>query len=180
MKQIVFVVALLFALVGCIATSQESRDQTTVQSQQQIYAQNQPIPRYDYSIPRDTLIQIYNQTIPRVVSTHSYFVTHMGQVVFDCPSRGYPITGGTELTNPTQWVGSGGAVVNQADPDGLFHPATSLGTYVLCVRANGDVVPVYSETDVITLPFEATVQNGRLVDVAASKSNATVNLRPSQ
>jgi hypothetical protein len=60
-----------------------------------------------------------------------------------CPSIGYPVATTTQLTSPTQYVGSSGAVVDQMEPTGVY-TGDSSGTYVVCV-VGGVAVPTYWE-----------------------------------
>lgn len=47
------------------------------------------------------------------------------------------------------------ATINQADPNGLFSPASAEGTWILMKDPNGDSVkPVYCEPRVICSPFK--------------------------
>lgn len=170
---------------GPYGTPSEVADQKRINSQQEIYASIEPVPVYDYSLPRDVMIQIYTAK-NKANSTYTVFLSNNGIPLYVCPSRGYPIEGGTQLTNPEQisfgTFPSGGSssaasgVVGQADPDGLFHPLTAPGTYVLCVRPNGDVVPLYAEPMVMTFPFEVKIVNGQIVNVDTSPSSSVIDL----
>lgn len=179
------IIGALVGIVACAYNNSESRDAATVDQQQTIYGNNQPIPLFDFSMPRDILIQIYKLKNTKI-STYTVFLSNSGQVLFTCPSLGYPIEGGTELTNPLQISGryvnssngyvNGTGVIGQADPDGLYHPGNSLGTYVLCVRQNGDTVPVYAEPYVMTFPFQVTTQTPLITDNSNSQTTAKVDV----
>ncbi len=100
------------------------------------------------------------------MSTSSYVVNpYTGRINWECPSIGYPIPGGTELTNPLQDVGTGGPIA-QAEPNGLFSPPSALGTYVMCLNDDGTVSPAYIEDNVRTFAQPMTEVDGRLVPVA--------------
>ena len=185
-----FVVPCLALLVGLLAacgpqaTPSEIADQDLVNRQQQIYAQREPVPVYDYSLPRAVLIQIYTAK-NKATSTYTVFLSNSGVPIYVCPSRGFPIEGGTELTNPSQisyghYISGSSTysagVIGQADPDGLFHPSTAAGTYVLCTRPNGDIVPIYTEPMVMTFPFEVQVVNGKIVNVDTSPSTSIIDV----
>jgi hypothetical protein len=88
-----------------------------------------------------------------------------GQWTFFCNSIGYGIPYATQFTNPgkTEWRSGSygqayavaGVVLPQADPNGLFSPASAEGTWVMCKDPGGpDVKPVYLEPRVIVSPFE--------------------------
>ena len=61
------------------------------------------------------------------------------------------------------------ATVAQADPNGLFAPASADGTWVMCLDPKTkEVKPVYIEPRVIVTPFELPEDE---VAVASPKSN---------
>jgi hypothetical protein len=77
-----------------------------------------------------------------------------GKKVFLCQSVGYGIPYSTQYTNPEK-VSNGGHIIPQADPNGLFSPASSEGTWVMCKDPEGkDVKPVYVEPRIIVSPFK--------------------------
>jgi len=95
--------------------------------------------------------------------TYTYIVPEMtGKPVFLCNSIGYGIPAATQYTNPQKIAAAqhqtGYAVLPQADPNGLFSPASAEGTWVMCKDPNGDKVrPVYIEPRVIVSPFELVI-----------------------
>jgi hypothetical protein len=80
-----------------------------------------------------------------------------GKRVFLCNSIGYPLPYATQYTNPQKVIREGsqyGLILPQADPNGLFSPASAEGTWVMCKDPNSkNVSPVYSEPKVITSTF---------------------------
>lgn len=143
---------------GCVSQSSETRDRQTVQEQQTVYQSRQPVPRFEFSQERDTLIQIYRLRQEARATFTTFHSNGTGAVIFACPSRGYAIPADTQLTNPVQADRSlaGNPVLEQAEPNGLFSSKNTDGTWVLCVRENGEVAPVYTELKVQTFPFEVT------------------------
>ena len=93
------------------------------------------------------------------ISTVTYTQDMNGVLHKLCNSIGFPIPYATQYTNPQQVTygsGIGGvAILPQADPNGLFSPASAEGTWVLCMDPKTkDVAPVYVEPRVVTSPFE--------------------------
>ncbi len=96
--------------------------------------------------------------------TYTYLYNEMtGKAMFFCNSVGYGIPYATQFTNPQKIVyenqsGRNGytyQVIAQADPNGLFSPASAEGTWVLCKDPNGkDVKSVYVEPRIIVAPFK--------------------------
>ncbi len=189
--------------VACapIGRTSQSRDVKAVEQQQQIYQTNQPIPAFTFSQDRDTLIQIYRL---RNEARTTYTVFHSlnsGEPAFACPSRGYAIPADTQLTNGTQlsgaWIASGASSddtrsdgqgnyyrwvdgnIDLPEPNGLYSSKNTDGTWVLCLRSDGTVNPIYSELKVQTFPFEVKWDPERrmLVDTG-QKSSSIIEVKP--
>ncbi len=146
----------VFAAVGCDVGA-DQREQQQVNSQQDIYNKNQPVPRYDWSLPRHLWTKFYDAQ-NEAVTTFSYLTPITGGApMFDCASQGYPLPRDTQLTNPHQLVWSGHAqgtgVIDQAEPNGLFSSTNTDATIVFCQVGNGTVAPVYTELKVTAFPF---------------------------
>lgn len=81
--------------------------------------------------------------------------------VYSCPSLGEPVANSSALSNPDQIVNdgypNGGAAVTigQMDPDGIYTPSSSTGTYVICLNSGGQPVLQYWEGDVMTVSAAA-------------------------
>jgi hypothetical protein len=89
--------------------------------------------------------------------TYTYTVPETtGRPVFLCNSVGYAIPAATQYTNPEKYVGTAGAILPQADPDGLFSPDSAEGSWVMCTdpSGNGKTRPVYVEPRIIVSPFK--------------------------
>lgn len=75
-----------------------------------------------------------------------------------CDSLGYGIPAATQYTNPQYIAYTGGngsvATLPQADPDGLFSPASSDATWIMCLDPQTKkMAPVYVEPRVTVSPF---------------------------
>lgn len=168
-------VCLLLTASSCShAGKGEQKQANAVADQQALYYRSQPIPMYDYSQPRDTLIQIYNAIIPGGVNTYSVFYA-FDKPVFVCPSYGFPIPADTQLTNPLQKqdVGEQTGIIEQADPMGLFVSKSTNGTWVLCVRGeSGELAPMYWEGYVLASSFPIKMVDGVVVDAGGGSTMA--------
>jgi len=91
------------------------------------------------------------------VATTTYIVDMNGRYHKVCNSVGYGLPYATQYTNPMKAAGGGSAgyyTVPQADPNGLYSPASADGTWVLCVDSkSGKPKPVYIEPRVIVSPI---------------------------
>lgn len=95
--------------------------------------------------------------------TYTYLWNELnGRLVFLGKSIGYGIPYSTQYTNPekVEWqTGSGVYTIPQADPNGLFSPASADGTWVLLKDPRGDKVrPVFVEPRIIVSPFKLSTQ----------------------
>jgi len=96
--------------------------------------------------------------------TYTYITDLNGHLHKVCDSIGYGVPYATQYTNPQriapaeELISSGNITVPQADPNGLFSPASADGTWVLCkVPGKDDVKPVYIEPRILTSPFPLNV-----------------------
>lgn len=91
------------------------------------------------------------------LSTFTYtFAENSGQLHKLCDSVGYGIPYATQYTNPQVPVYNQGVVgIPQADPNGLFSPASAEGTWVMCLDTNTkQVTPTYIEPRIIVTTYE--------------------------
>jgi hypothetical protein len=97
------------------------------------------------------LLELRDQNIP----TFTYLVGMNGQVGQKlCDSVGFGLSGATQYTNPQRTTEAAGIVLPQADPNGLFSPAVTDATWVMCEDpTTHKAVPLYVEPRVIISPF---------------------------
>jgi len=99
------------------------------------------------------------------LSTYTYVWSDFkGTWIFFCNSIGYGIPYAAQFTNPQKIVyhhcNCDHSVLAQADPNGLFSPASAEGTWIMCKDPKGDkVMPVYVEPRLIVSPFELIVSS---------------------
>lgn len=189
-RTILITIGFILTVIGLGACAPGSKPSSQVQDirhtedQQQIYAINQPVPSFTFSQDRDTLIQIYRL---RNEARATYTVVTSqgtGQVIFSCPSRGYAIPADTQLTNPVQPYGSTSAqyplvTIEQPEPNGLYSSKNTDGTWILCVRPDGTINPVYTELKVSTFPYEVNVSDDKMtVTDSGQPSSTLVTIKP--
>jgi hypothetical protein len=163
---------LLLLLTDCLPQQQlpQSFAETrAVNEQQSVYLEGQPVPAYDFSLERQRVIELYNARMA-AVQTWSVWRSASGRIEGDCPSSGYPLPYGVQLTAPEALTY--GSVLPQAEPNGLFtNGITSSATWVMCISGKG-VSPVYVETNVTVYPFRVTVDyaSDRVIPVEGAPS----------
>ncbi len=188
------VLSTLVLVGGCnIQKTQETKDREIVGKQQSHYGKVQPLPFYDYSIPRDIMIQIYNVVTQESRNTYTVIETITGQTKFYGASLGYGIPADVSLTNPLQpafgrasgsidrGIYNDGEIIEQAEPNGLFSSKNTDGTWVLFLDVNGDITPVYTEHKVTTYPFAVKQgEKGSWVRADTKKATLTVTIKGRQ
>lgn len=120
--------------------------------------------------------------------TFTYVQSMNGRLVFLCDSIGYGIPYATQMTNPqkVEYSSLHGtynlSVLPQADPNGLFSPASADGTWVMCKDSAGtDVKPVFIEPKVVVSPFRFPhAEDKAPVAPAAVEAPAAASARPSK
>lgn len=142
-------------LAGCTPSSDNGQQQENSQQQQDTNSleASQPIPHFNYSQIRQTMIDAETIAANGTQTTSFFFMMGDANPVFTCPSIGMPVANTAQLSNPQQVVGTGNSnavTTGQMDPDGVYAPAASSGTYVICVNGSGSDYLMYWEGDVLT------------------------------
>lgn len=166
MKKIASLIVLL--LIGSILSScgeykptAEEKDQVKTNQIMADLGQTQPMPKISYSQTRASLIKIL-ELEGNVTATWTVERSMDGRVLTVFPSIGYPIPGGTSLTNPQQitcrsYSTTSSAyscgTIGQAEPTGVFPPTTSEGTRVIQILPDGSKVVFYSEGKLSTYAY---------------------------
>jgi len=184
---LIVLIAALFALSSCVEykpekTTADQKDKMTVEQQQEVYNKAQPVPRFDYSLERDIVKQLYRARNEKV-ATHTVWRGDTSEVEGHCPSIGFPIPYDTSLTNPlkSEWKSActthdhsmASAVVEQPEPNGVFASKNSTATWVRCV-VNGEEAPVYVEGKVTAYPYPVKVEGNMVTPVSGKKPTVTI------
>ena len=166
---------------GCQQTDRNSaarREQTQQNAQQDHMLRTQPVPAFQWSLERHLAIEIYKARQRQVPTTSLVQSDFTGKVMWQCDSIGFPLPYATQLTNPQQALNFGTNVgvtsVGQAEPNGLYSPASADGTWVPCVDEKGNIAPVYEERKVSVFPRKVVERDGRLVQ----EGPATLMIEP--
>lgn len=171
---------ILVGVTGCIYDNNpaSTHERDSVQRQQGHYLRVQPVPFFERSLERYLMTELYKAR-NTALSTWSYTQSpYTGKIMWECPSIGYPVPGGTQLTNPNSVAyatNQTSATLPQAEPNGLFSPPTAQGTWVMCVNEDGTVSPNYIEDLVRTAPYPLKEVNGKLVRDEAAKPTLKID-----
>lgn len=165
---------ILFAVVGSsLATAavddcgdhrQPSSDDIQHAQQERILQEGTStigMPSITHFRERKLLKMIYELRDQADLSTFTYAWSDYRGPIFVCHSIGFGVPYATQFTNP-QKVDRvqhsngyyGYYTLPQADPNGLFSPATAEGTWVMCKTPAGKVEPQYIEPRIIVSTYE--------------------------
>lgn len=146
-KSIAILAAATVLLLGsCSDAASNDRDATN--SQLEKYQKVQPVPNYDYSQYRQTVIDILAAQVGTVATT-TFMFNYGADPIDSCPSIGFPIPSTAQLTSPDQRVAGYDTTVSQSEPNGVYTGSSS-GTYVVCVASDGTKYIDYWEGNVKT------------------------------
>jgi len=157
MKRILFVVPFLVALTACDPQQPNSR-QLEAQKQEELQLQavqsvGMPsIVNFAEKRMFKDILELRDKNTP----TTTYLVGMNNQLTKVCDSIGFGLPYATQYTNPQMKVSGdhGNVTLPQADPNGLYSPASADGTWVLCVdHKDGKAKPVYIEPRILVSPF---------------------------
>lgn len=174
MKKISAILAALAAVAGLAACQggANAKDQQVSQNILSKFQQSQPVPQFDFSQIRQTLIDIETAQAHSTQTT-SFFMNFGPDPVNSCPSIGFPVATTSQLTNPMQEISNGGSIP-QIDPNGIYS-GQSTGTYVLCVDPSGNTYGVYWEGNVMAVggpaKWNTTTHAAELTGTPTAKFN---------
>lgn len=151
------------ASCGGQSSGQKAENKAQQQDEASLVA-DQPVPHYNYSQIRQTAIDAQDISANGTQTTSLFFLMGNPDPIFTCPSLGEPVPNTAQLTNPQQVVTqdsqgngiSGSATIGQMDPNGIYAPSSSEGTYVICVNGSGAKYLQYWEGQVMTVTAGAT------------------------
>lgn len=108
------------------------------------------------------LKMVYEERDNANLICYAYLYNQMtGNLVFLGKCLGYGIPYATQYSNPEklEWHQHNGyQKLPQAEPNGLFMPSSSQGTWVMLLDSLGKPHPIYVEPDVIVSPIQLTIK----------------------
>jgi hypothetical protein len=165
MKSIIYVVIMLIAfVVACDPKPPDNSDTMQTRQQESLLAEGTSqvgMPAIKNFRERKMLKDILEMRDQSGLATYTYLVgDDDAKLVFLCNSIGYGLPYATQFTNPEKLIlhrgdYGGNITMPQADPNGLFSPASAEGTWVMCKDPNSqDVGVVYVEPRIIVSTFK--------------------------
>jgi hypothetical protein len=162
MKKYLLAIAILAMtqLSGCLESTASS---DAIQAQMQEKSMREAtaetgMPAIKNFRERKLLKMIYELRDKEDLTTYTYLVAQAtGKLELMCKSVGYGLDDSTGYTNPMRIHESGTnmgyAIMPQPEPNGLFTPATSNMSWVVCVDDAGAIRPVQVKSDFVVSPF---------------------------
>ena len=156
MKHILALVAVATLLTACdqppTSTQIERRKQEELTMQAVTQVGMPAITNFAEKRMFKDILELRDKNTP----TTTYLVGMNNQLTKVCDSIGFGLPYATQYTNPQRVYSDahGYGTLPQADPNGLYSPASADGTWVLCVdHKDGKAKPVYIEPRILVSPF---------------------------
>jgi hypothetical protein len=155
----------LLMVVGCDNVTTRNTDEKISAQQEQMQSQalaQTGLPGITNFTELKLVKHLYELRDQKIV-TYSYVPDMNGKLWHLCDSIGYGLPYGVQYSNPQRRVfytptnaAHSDYDLPQAEPNGLFMPASAEGTWITCVdpNGNGQIQPVYVEPRVIVSPFK--------------------------
>lgn len=163
MNKIFYALPILAILAGCNDVQPPTSDEVMNMQQEQMSREavsQVGLPAINNFFEKRTLKAIIELRDKGIATTTYVIAENTGQFFKVCDSIGYGFPYATQYTNPQKVSDYGGSShyafmsVPQADPNGLFSPASADGTWVMCLDPTDKKdKPVYLEPKVIVSPF---------------------------
>ena len=161
---------------------QESQQQ---QADTNTLENNQPLPSFHSSQERQNMIDIETAQANDVETTTFWMNMGNPDPIGSCPSIGFGIPDTASLSNPWQidnqgQYGGGNVAIGQMDPTGIYTPASSAGTFIICLTESGQpyIDRIESNTDTLGGPavWDYTKHSAKLVGAPTAAANVTTNV----
>lgn len=155
-KTILILIASAALLAGCI---QDNSDDTDRDKQEVLIRQGQAqagMPAIHNFTEKKMVKMLYElRDNPNLINYAYLWSEVSGKWVYFGKCIGYGIPYSTQYSNPEKEYYSTLALL-QAEPNGLFMPASSDGTWLMIINPenSADIKPVYVEPKVIVSPFK--------------------------
>ena len=156
MKNILALVAVATVLTACDQPETSTQIERREQEEKSLQAVTQvgmpAITNFAEKRMFKDILELRDKNTP----TTTYLVGMNNQLTKVCDSIGFGLPYATQYTNPQMKISGpkGNVILPQADPNGLYSPASAEGTWVLCVdHKDSKAKPVYIEPRILVSPF---------------------------
>jgi len=159
MKKVLLGLALVVMLVSCEQQA-PTADEVDRVKQERILEEGQRqtgMPAIHNFQEKKLLKMIYELRDNEKIVNYAYLFNEFnGKLIYLGKCIGYGIPYSTQYSNPEKidWHQNGNVALPQAEPNGLFMPSSSEGTWVMLLDGDGNPHPVYIEPKVIVSPIK--------------------------
>jgi hypothetical protein len=166
---LIFIASAAMFLAGC-TNMENSSDEVDTQNQQKLQKEAQAetgMPGIHNFTEKKMVKMLYElRDNPNLVNYAYLWSEVSGKWVYFGKCVGYGVPYSTQYSNPERLATyeetpeHGNVTLPQAEPNGLYMPSTSAGTWLMMINPDkpSDIKPVYVEPNVIVSPFKLPVQ----------------------
>ena len=160
MKKYLFVLCVSVFMISC--DYKPSADDVDRQKQEQLQQEGQAqtgLPAIHNFQEKKLLKSIYELRDNEKIINYAYLYNEFnGKLVYFGKCIGYGIPYSTQYSNPSKVSDyEHGITLPQAEPNGLFMPSSSEGTWIMLLDEQGTPHPVYVEPRIIVSPFKLSI-----------------------
>jgi hypothetical protein len=156
MKKFLLVLPVVFALSACDEHPTSTQIERKKQEEMSLQAVQQVGMPSITNFAEKRMFKDILEKRDQMQPTYTYMVDMNGRLHKVCDSLGYGLPYATQYTNPQRTVDytHGVATLPQADPNGLYSPASADGTWVMCINPRTKKAePQYIEPRIITSTY---------------------------
>jgi len=146
MKTTLWLLPLIIVVIGCAQNPTVNEKESVAQDviQQNLNSKVGGAPNITNGTDKLTVKKIYEKRDQANLITYVYSEDMVGILHFRFRAKGYPTCLATQWSAPTKWTYGGSTrgyyQEPQAEPNGIYPPATSEGDYILAIDENNPSV----------------------------------------
>jgi len=154
----------VFSFVGCNNYRETAEMKQTVQTNKILAEIDRQVglPNITNFQQKKLMKMIYELNDKENLICYAYLKSeYSGKLIYIGKCVGYGVPFSAQYTNPMKIVddpygnySSGGRIIPQADPNGLYMPTSSSATWLMMLDDKGKPHPVYLEPSIVVSPFK--------------------------
>jgi hypothetical protein len=156
MKKLLLVLPMVFALAACDDHPTSTQIERKKQEEMSLQAVQQVGMPSIVNFAEKRMFKDILEKRDQMQPTYTYIVDMNGKFHKVCDSLGYGLPYATQYTNPQRVYSDthGYGTLPQADPNGLYSPASADGTWVMCLNPKTKKAePQYIEPRIVTMTY---------------------------
>jgi hypothetical protein len=156
MKKLLLLIPFVFALTACDEHPNSTQIERKKQEEMSLQAVQQVGMPAIVNFAEKRMFKDILEKRDQMTPTYTYIVDMNGRFHKVCDSLGYGLPYATQYTNPQRVYSDthGYGTLPQADPNGLYSPASADGTWVMCLNPKTKKAePQYIEPRIVTMTY---------------------------